>query len=163
MVRVLEDHDLIATPVPARDDAVIVRGDVPEEIAKPESFPVSSRKHEYVLRSKATAEASVCIGVIDVEMRIAWAAIMPDPLIVLDMNVRNFRMTSLVHGYMVPGRATRLLTSRRGRSSRRIGSPRRSRAMSGNVSTANRLLVTAAWLVSSLLTGRKRSHANQNR
>lgn len=30
--QVLVDHDLIATPVPARDDGVIVWGDVPIEI-----------------------------------------------------------------------------------------------------------------------------------
>ena len=46
MVGVLVDHDLIASPVPAYDDVVIVRGDVPVEVVKPEAFPVSSRKVE---------------------------------------------------------------------------------------------------------------------
>ena len=73
MVGVLVDHDLIASPVPARDDVVIVRGDVPVEIAEPEAFPVSSRQHEDMLRSKATGEAPVCPRLIAVVMRIVGA------------------------------------------------------------------------------------------
>src|SRR5271157_767787 len=113
MIGVLVDHDLIASPVPARDDVVIVRGDVPVEIAKPEALPVSSRKHEYMLRSEAAAEASVCPWLIDVVMRIVGATVMSDPLIVLGVNVRNVRMTSLVHLNVVLGRG--LLTPCRGR------------------------------------------------
>src|ERR1039458_7590036 len=205
MVGVLVDHDLIASPVPARDD-------VPEKIAEPEAFPVSSRKHEYMLRSKATGEAPVCprlidvimriVGatimsdplivrseglpvpsrkheymlrskatgeapvcprLIDVIMRIVGATIMSDPLIVLGMNVRNFRMTCLVHGNAVLGRGSGLLTPCRGGSARRLGSLRGSRTASGNVSTANRRLVTAAaWRLIAPLILRKSKHANQN-
>ena len=111
MVGILVDHDLIASPVPARDDVVIVRRDVPVEVAKPEALPVSSGKHEYVLRSEATAEVSVCPRLIDVVMRIVGATIMSDPLIVLGVNVRNFRMTFFVHGNVVLGRGSGLLTS----------------------------------------------------
>src|SRR5665647_3825073 len=82
MVGVLVDHDLIAAPVPALDDGVIVRGDVPVIITKPEAFPVSSRHHEYMLRSKATGEASVCPRLIEAEIPIVGATIMSDPLIV---------------------------------------------------------------------------------
>src|ERR1039458_7149487 len=96
MVGVLVDHDLIASPVPARDDVVIVRRDVPVEIVKPEAFPVSSRKVEYMLRSKATGEASVYPRLIEVVMRIAGPTIMSDPLIIRGVNVRNVRMTFLV-------------------------------------------------------------------
>src|ERR1039457_5316408 len=135
MVGVLVDHDLIASPVPARDDVVIVCGDVPEKIAEPEAFPVSSRKHEYMLRSKATGEAPVCPRLIDVIMRIVGATIMSDPLIVLGMNVRNFRMTCLVHGNAVLGRGSGLLTPCRGGSARRLGSLRGGRNASGNGST----------------------------
>src|ERR1039458_383529 len=156
MVGVLVDHDLIASPVPARDD-------VPEKIAEPEAFPVSSRKHEYMLRSKATGEAPVCPRLIDVIMRIVGATIMSDPLIVLGMNVRNFRMTCLVHGNAVLGRGSGLLTPCRGGSARRLGSLRGSRTASGNVSTANRRLVTAAaWRLIAPLILRKSKHANQN-
>lgn len=96
-------------------------------------------------------------------MRVVGAAIVSDPLIVLGVDVRDFRMTFLVRGNTVLGCGTRLLASLRGRSSRRLGSVGGSRAVSGNVSTANRCLVTAAWLVSALLTLRESSHTNQNR
>src|ERR1017187_2161729 len=138
MVGVLVDHDLIASPVPARDDVVIVRRDVPVEIVKPEAFPVSSRKVEYMLRSKATGEASVYPRLIEVVMRIVGPTIMSDPLIIRGVNVRNVRMTFLVHGNVVLNRGIGLLTSCRGRSARRPGSLRGSGTASGNVSTANR-------------------------
>src|ERR1035437_35920 len=164
MVGVLVDHDLIATPVPALDDGVIVRGDVPVIITKPEAFPVSSRHHEYMLRSKATGEASVCPRLIEAEIPIVGATIMSDPLIVAGVNVRELRMTSLVHGNAVPGRGIGLLPSCRSRIARRPGSRRRSRTASWNVSTANRGRATAAaWLPTAPLILRKSSHANQNR
>ena len=122
MVRVLVDHDLIASPVPSPDDVVIVRGDVPVEIAKPEAFPVSSCKHKYMLGSKAAGEVSVCQRLIEVVMRIVGATVVSDPLIVLGVNVRHFRMTFLVHGNVVLGAG--LLTSCRGRRSRRAGASR---------------------------------------
>src|ERR1019366_9342355 len=160
MVRVFVDYDLIASPVPARNDGVIVRGDVPVEIAKPEAFPVPSRKHEYMLRSKATGEASVCPRLIEAVMRIVGATIMSDPLIVLGVNVRNFRMTFLVRGNVVLGRGSGLPIPCRGRSARRLGSPCGSRTTSGNVSTANRRgLIAAACLPTARLILRKSSHA----
>src|ERR1700683_3307766 len=129
MVGILIDHDLIPGPVPARDDVVIVRSDVPVEIAKPEAFPVSTRKHEYVLRSKATSEASVRPRLIDMIVRIVGAAAMPDPLIVLGVNVRNVRMTRLVYGNVVLRGGGGLLASCRGRSVRSLGRLRRSRTV----------------------------------
>jgi hypothetical protein len=70
---------------------------------------------------------------------------MSNPSIVPGVNVRNIRMTLLVHFHVVLGRGL-LLTSRRGRSARRRGSPRGSRTVSGDVSTANRGVRTAAAL-----------------
>jgi hypothetical protein len=49
MVGVFVDHNLIASPIPAGDDVVIVKGDVPIEIAESEAFAVPSRQHKYVL------------------------------------------------------------------------------------------------------------------
>ena len=163
MIRVLVDHDLIAGPIPSRDDVVIIGGDVPIEIAKPEAFSVSTRKDEYMLRAKATGEASVCKRLIDVVMRIVGATIMSDPLIVFGVNVRNVRMIFLVDGDVVLLRGSGLLTSCRGRSARRLGSPRGSRTVSGNVSTANLGLATAALLPAVSLLLRERGHAKQNR
>ena len=111
MVRVLVDHDLIASPIPVTDDVVIERGDVPVKIAEPEAFPVSSRKVEYMLRSKTTAEMSVRPRLSEVVIRIVPATIMSDPFIVLGVNVRNIRMTLLVHGNAVLGSGSGLLTA----------------------------------------------------
>jgi hypothetical protein len=87
---------------------------------------------------------------------------MSDPFIVLGINVRNVRMTWLVHFHVVLGRGL-LLTSCRGRGARRVGSPRGSRTTSGNVSTANRGVSTAlspSTAASLLPTAlRKSSHA----
>ena len=104
MVGVLVDHDLIAAPVPAHHDVVVVRGDVPVPVVKPEALPITSGQVEYILRSKATREGSVREGLIEVVMRIVAAAIVPDPFIVLGVNVRNFGMPFLVHGQAVLGR-----------------------------------------------------------
>jgi hypothetical protein len=117
---------------------------------------------------------------IEVEIPIVGATIVSHPLIVR-VNVRNFRMTCLVHGnavparaigllaWLVPGRAIGLLTARRGCGARRLGSPRRgSGTASGNVSTANRLGAAAAALVPAALLPTappilsKSSHANEN-
>jgi hypothetical protein len=156
MVGILIDYDLIAGPVPVRDDVVIERGDVPEEIAEPEALPVPSRKHEGMLRPKATGEASMCPRVIEVIIRIVGATTMSDPLIVLRVNVRNFRMTFLVRCNVIPGRG--------GRRALRCGSgcSRWSRTVSGNMSTANRLVAATARLVVTLLTLRRSSQANQD-
>ena len=64
-----------------------------------------------MLRSEATGETSVCPRLIEVEMRIVGATIMSDPLIVLDVNVRDVRVTPLVHGNVVLDRGVGLLTS----------------------------------------------------
>jgi hypothetical protein len=52
-------------------------------------------------RSKATGEGTVRERMIDVVMRIIAAAIVSDPLIVISVNVRKFRMPLLVHGKTV--------------------------------------------------------------
>jgi hypothetical protein len=90
-------------------------------------------------------------------MRIVAAAIMSDPLIVLGVNVRDIRMTLPVHGNVVLRRGTVLLTSRR------IGSPRGSGTMRGNVTAANRGVTAAARCAPASSILRKSSQANQNR
>jgi hypothetical protein len=95
-------------------------------------------------------------------MRVAASTIVSDPPIVPGIDVRNVRMTRPVHGNVVFGRGIGLLTSVSGRSSRRLGSPRRSGTASGNVSTANRGVTTTAWRRTAPSILRKSGHANQN-
>src|ERR1039457_7532152 len=90
-----------------------------------------------MLRSKATGEASMYPRLIEVVMRIAGPTIMSDPLIIRGVNVRNVRMTFLVHGNVVLNRGIGLLTSCRGRGARRPGSLRGGGAPSGEGSTAH--------------------------
>jgi len=142
MVGVFVDHDLIARPVLARDDVVVPRGDVPVEIVEPEALRVSSGQHEYMFPSKATGAASVCPRLCEVVMRVVGAGIVSDPPVVPGVHVRNVRMTIPVHFHVVLGRG--LFRPGRGRSARRLGSPRGSGTPSGDVATANRRGVTAA-------------------
>ena len=117
-----------------------------------------------MLPSKAAGEASVRPRLIEMVMRIGGAAAMPDPLIVLGVNVRNLRMTFLVRANAVLGRGRGLLPSCRFRSTLSPGRLYRSRTASRNVSTANRRRVTAPALLPALpLLLRKRCHANQYR
>jgi hypothetical protein len=145
MVRILVDYYLIASPVPVSDDIVIVRGDIPIEIAKPEAFPVSSRKREYMLRSKTAVEAPVCPCLLDVVMRIPASTSMAHPPIVPGIHVRNIRMTLSVHGNVILVHGSSLPAAFRSWSSRRLGLPGRLRTASRNVSTADPR-VTAAVL-----------------
>jgi hypothetical protein len=75
-------------------------------------------------------------------MRIGSTTIVSNPFIVLRVNVRNVRMTLLVHFYVVFGR--RLPGPGRGLSARWLGSSRGSRTVSRNVSTANRGMTASA-------------------
>jgi len=101
MVRILVDDHLIACPIPVSDDIVIVGGDIPIVIAKPEAFPVSSSKREYMLRSKPTAEAPVRPWLRDVVMRIPASTIVAHPSIVPGIYMGNVRMTLSVDGNVV--------------------------------------------------------------
>src|ERR1017187_2238573 len=132
MIGVFVDDNLIAAPIPAHHDVVIVRGDVPVEIVEPEAFPVSPSKHEHMLRSKAAGEVSMCPRRIEVEMRVLGATIMPDPFVVLGVNVRNFRMTLLIRPNAVLGHG-RGLPSCRFRSALSPGGRCGSRTASRNV------------------------------
>jgi hypothetical protein len=162
MVGILVDHDLISSPIPPRDDTVIVRCDVPVEIVKPEALPISAAKDEDVLRSKATTEVSVCPRLLDSVVRIGRATIMSDPFIVLGMNVGNIGMPFLVHVNPVFLHGSGLVLSCRGRTMLRPGSRRRSGSASRNVPTSYRCGVTAAVrLPAPSFILRKSSHANE--
>jgi hypothetical protein len=123
---------------------------------------VSSRKIEYMLRSKAAGEASVRKRLSHLVMRIVGAAIMSHPFVALDVHVRHVRMACLVHGDVVLGGRCGLLAACGGRSARRRGSLRGSGTAGRNVSTAHRRGATAAaLLLAPLILLRKSSHANQ--
>ncbi len=170
MVGIFVNYNLIASPIPVGDDAVVIGRDVPIKVVEPETLSVPSAKPEYMLRAETAAEASVLPGVIEVEMWIIAAAVVSYPLIVAGVNVRRFGMSLPVGGNAIL--RGRCLTSRglgcspRRLHSRRLRSARWSlrcggrRAVSGNVSTAH-LGPRAAMLLSAALL-RESSGTKQN-
>src|SRR5579872_147476 len=161
MVGIVIDDHLIATPVPTRDDVVVVRRNVPIEIIEPEAFAVSSAQNEHVLRSEAAAEASVRPGLIHTVMRIARARIVAHPLVVVGVHVRKFRMTSLIRRKAVLDRG--LLTARRCRCARWREYPGGRRTVGGNMPAADRCGMPAAVLLPAVLSIlRSACHAYQN-
>jgi hypothetical protein len=157
MVRIFVDYNLVSIPIPVRHDAVIERSDIPVEITKPEAFPVSACKHENMLGAKAGGEVPVSPGVIQVEMWIVRAGTMSHPFIVPGVNVRQIRMTFLVHVNAVLGYRSVLVPScgRRG-PGRGCGS----RTVSGDVPAANLGGMAAMRFAASPLLLRKSSYAN---
>ena len=130
MVRVFIDRDLIASPIPARDDVVIVRSDIPVEIAEPEALAASARESK--CSSKSAAVVSVRPGLGDPVMRVVGTTIVSHPLIVPGVNVRNIRMTLLVHGNVVLCRGVMPLAAGR------VGHSRWSGTVSGDMPTTDR-------------------------
>ena len=160
MVGVFVDHDLIASPVPVRDDVVVVWSNVPVEIVEPEAFPVSSGEPEYMLRSEPAGEASVRPWLVNVVVGIPGATVMSDPLIVRGVHVRQFRMTWTIRGNVVLICGSWLLIPCGGWTA--LGSWRRPcRTASGDVSTANLGASAAAWPSDAASVLRKSSDASQ--
>jgi hypothetical protein len=99
MVGILIDHDLVAGPVPVYDDVVVVGCDIPEEVVEPEAFPVSALQPEYMLRSKAAAEASARPRLSELVMRIKSDS----PMIVfMSTSLATSYLASELHAHGVP-------------------------------------------------------------
>src|SRR5260370_24065224 len=109
-----------------------------------------------MLGAKAAREASAGPRVIHAVMRIVRAGIMSYPLIVPGVNMRQIRMTLLVHMYVVLGYSSVLVPS-----CRWLGPGRRcgSRTVSRNVSAANFRGMAAVWFAATPSLLRKSSHA----
>jgi len=81
VIRILVDDDFVGVPEPTIAEAKIVRGDAKVEPAKPEAVRAASCKVPDVVRAEAAREVSVLPGMIDMEMSITSASVVPDPLI----------------------------------------------------------------------------------
>lgn len=101
VIRVFVNHDVVAVPVPVRDDVIVVGSDVPIEVVEPKALPVSACKVEHVLRPEASGEASVRPRLIEVEMRIVGAAVVAYPSITARVDVRDVGVSRLVRGDVV--------------------------------------------------------------
>lgn len=87
VVGVVVDYNLIAGPIPIGYDGVVVRENAPVEIVEPEALAISSLKVEDVFGTEACGKAAMRPGVIQVEAGIVAAAVVADPLIVLNVHM----------------------------------------------------------------------------
>src|SRR5579863_433605 len=92
VIRIFEDRDGVAIPVPIVDKTVIVRGYVEVKSTEPETIPISPAKLEHMPASKTAREAAVLEGPVHLIMRIVPARVMADPFIVA-VDVRSLRMS----------------------------------------------------------------------
>lgn len=95
MIGILIDDDVIAVPKPVIAESDIHRGYTEVEATEPESTGAASRQVPDVAPTKATREAPVLPGMIDVVVRIVAPGVVADPLAV-GMDVRRVRVPALV-------------------------------------------------------------------
>jgi hypothetical protein len=136
MIRIVVDHDIVTAPDPIVAGIIIVRGNIEVETTKPETLPVSAFNPVYMATANFAAEVPMFPGMIEVVMRIFRAGVVPDPLIVLSVDVRRFGMPVLVAiaGARIIGLPAAITAIRWSRGS---GWPIRGRATSRDVTSAN--------------------------
>jgi hypothetical protein len=95
VVRIVVNHDRIAIPQPAIDEAVVPRRDAEVEAIEPEPVSVPSLEPEHMAGTEPTRETPVRKGMIEVIVRITPAGIVSDPRAV-GVNVGRVWMPWLV-------------------------------------------------------------------
>jgi hypothetical protein len=88
VIWILIDYDPVGIPTPVVAEAVVVRGDIEVEAAKPETFPVSTHQPKVMPAAKTTRETTMLPRAIGMIAWIAAPAVMSDPSIV-GMDVRG--------------------------------------------------------------------------
>jgi hypothetical protein len=79
MIGIFVKRDLVAVPQPVIAEGEVVGGDSEVEATEPEALPVSSLQSEDVAAAKATGEAPVFLGMLEVIMRVIAAGIVSHP------------------------------------------------------------------------------------
>ena len=100
MIGILVNHDLVGIPQPVTAIAQVERRDAEVETSEPESRRASPGQVPDVMRTESAGEMAVLPGMIQVVVRIAAAAIVPDPLAVR-MNVGSIRMAVFIRKGMI--------------------------------------------------------------
>lgn len=95
MIGIVIDDDVIAVPEPIIAEGDIYRGYAEIEATEPESTGATSRQVPDVASTKATCEAPVLPGMIEVVVRIVAPGVVADPLAV-GMDVRCVGVPALV-------------------------------------------------------------------
>src|ERR1700736_1963229 len=96
MVGIVIDHDVVSTPVPTAAITNIVGGNREEEAADAEALWATSPKSPNMAPTDGSGKMSVLPRPVDVIVRIGAAGVMPDPLVILGVNVRSLGMPGLV-------------------------------------------------------------------
>jgi hypothetical protein len=122
MVGILVDHAVVGTPEPGVAEAVLVRRHAQTVAGKPKTRPVPSLQAEDVAAAEAAGRVPVRSRSVEVEVRIRWVRVVPDPLIVR-VDVRRVRMSARVAVVRACGdgawpgwRSGRRPTAKRGRA-----------------------------------------------
>lgn len=149
VIGIVIDHDVIRSPIPIATIADIVWRNREEEAAESEALWATSPKSPNVASTYGPGKMSVLPSPVDMIVRVAAASIVPDPVVVLGMNVGSLWMPSLV-GKRAPLRSRRRL----------MRSADRSRPVRRNVATADSALSTAGTPRSNSLVASLREHGD---
>lgn len=95
VIRIFVDHDLIAVPEPSVGITDFVGRDAPVEIVEPEAAGPPAVKTEHVAWTESTTEPAMFPWMIHMQVGIVGTLIVTYPLVV-GMDVRSFRMPSLI-------------------------------------------------------------------
>jgi hypothetical protein len=125
VIGIVIDHDVISAPVPVATITHIVGSNREEEATYPEALWAATSKSPNVLRTNGLGKTSVLPCTTDAIVRIGAAGVMPDPVVVLGVDVRSLWMPSLI-SERAPFRGGRRL----------VRSPDGSRTMCRNVAAA---------------------------
>src|ERR1700722_20599639 len=102
MVGVLINHNLTRVPEPVIAEGQIGRGHRPIPAVEPEPARSAAANPPYVTGTKAAGKVAMLPGLIEMVVRIAGTAIVPNPL--LPFHVRSTRMGGLFGSVGVGGR-----------------------------------------------------------
>ncbi len=92
IIRVVVDHDVVSVPSPVINVDKINRGNAEVEAAEPEAIGAASFKPPYMTRTEFTGKTTVLPRAIQVVAWIVSAFIVPNPLIIIVMDVGRFRV-----------------------------------------------------------------------
>jgi len=96
MVRIRVNHDVVRVPEPVRAGIVVIRCDTEVEAAEPKTVSRSTSKAIDVATPDFARETPVLERMVQMVVGIVGTSVMTNPLIIVRVNVRRGRMSSLV-------------------------------------------------------------------
>lgn len=96
VIGIVVDHDVISAPIPVATITHIVGSDREEEAAESEALWAPAPKPPNVASTCRSGKMSVLPSPVDVIVRVTAASIVPDPAVILGVNVGSLWMPSLI-------------------------------------------------------------------